>query len=93
MYSDVKIIFHFSYFDPDYPTFGLTVTGLMRVYCIKGKCYHSYMSILQAFLSKGTCHGVKEYVRSSLFYWAKWELYLVNPFLSSAGRLLTLFFL
>jgi hypothetical protein len=25
-------IFHFSYFDPDYQTSGLTVTGLGRVY-------------------------------------------------------------
>jgi hypothetical protein len=25
---------HFSYFDPDYPTSGLTVTGLARVYCV-----------------------------------------------------------
>jgi hypothetical protein len=24
---------HFSYFDPDYPISGLTVTGLARVYC------------------------------------------------------------
>jgi hypothetical protein len=24
-------VFYFSYFDPDYPTFGLTVTGLLRV--------------------------------------------------------------
>jgi hypothetical protein len=30
----VNSIFHFSYFDPDYPTVGLTVTGLARVYCI-----------------------------------------------------------
>jgi hypothetical protein len=27
-------IFRFSYFDPDYPTSGLTVTELSRVYCI-----------------------------------------------------------
>jgi hypothetical protein len=32
MYSTVDNIFHFSYFDPDYPTSELTVTGLGRVY-------------------------------------------------------------
>jgi hypothetical protein len=26
---------NFSYFDTDFPTYGLTVTGLARVYCIK----------------------------------------------------------
>jgi hypothetical protein len=31
VYSTVKRIFHFSYFDPDCPTPGLTVTGLARV--------------------------------------------------------------
>jgi hypothetical protein len=34
MYSTVnRIFFHFSYFEPDYLTSGLTVTGLVRVYC------------------------------------------------------------
>jgi hypothetical protein len=33
MNSTVNRIFHFSYFDPDYPTSGLTVTGLASVYC------------------------------------------------------------
>jgi hypothetical protein len=33
MYSTVKSIFHLSYFDPYYPTSGLTVTGLARAYC------------------------------------------------------------
>jgi hypothetical protein len=32
MFSTVNRMFHFSYFDPDYPTFGLTVTGSARVY-------------------------------------------------------------
>jgi hypothetical protein len=31
MYSTVSGIFHFSYFDPDYPTSELTVTGLAEV--------------------------------------------------------------
>jgi hypothetical protein len=30
----VNRIFHFSYSYPDYPTAGLTVTRLVRVYCI-----------------------------------------------------------
>jgi hypothetical protein len=30
----VNSIFHIWYFDPDYPTSGLTVTGLASVYCI-----------------------------------------------------------
>jgi hypothetical protein len=34
MYSAVNGIFHFSYFDPDYATFVLTVVGLARVYSI-----------------------------------------------------------
>jgi hypothetical protein len=33
MYSTVNRIFHFSYFDLDYPKSGLTVTGFARVYC------------------------------------------------------------
>jgi hypothetical protein len=33
MYSTVNSIFHFSNFDPDYPTSGLTVTGLTKIYC------------------------------------------------------------
>jgi hypothetical protein len=33
MHSTVNSIFHVSYFDPDYPTDGLTVTGLERAYC------------------------------------------------------------
>jgi hypothetical protein len=32
MYSTVNSIFHVSYFDPDYPTCGLTVTGFVRAY-------------------------------------------------------------
>jgi hypothetical protein len=32
MYSTVNRIFHFSCFDPNYPTSRLTVTGLARVY-------------------------------------------------------------
>jgi hypothetical protein len=34
MYSTVNCIFYLSYFDPDYPTSALTVTGLDRVYSI-----------------------------------------------------------
>jgi hypothetical protein len=34
MYSTVNRIFHLLYFDLDFPTSGLTVTGLARVYCI-----------------------------------------------------------
>jgi hypothetical protein len=33
MYSTVNSIFYFSCFNPDYPTSGLTLTGLARVYC------------------------------------------------------------
>jgi hypothetical protein len=33
MSSTVNSIFHFSYFDPDYPTSGLTVTAVARIYC------------------------------------------------------------
>jgi hypothetical protein len=33
MYQIVNTIFNFSHFVPDYPTLGLTVTGLTRVYC------------------------------------------------------------
>jgi hypothetical protein len=33
MDSTVNRIFHFPYFDSDYPTSGLTVTGLARVHC------------------------------------------------------------
>jgi hypothetical protein len=33
MYSTVNRIFHVLYFDPDFPTFGLTITGLSRVCC------------------------------------------------------------
>jgi hypothetical protein len=36
MYSTVKSIFHFSHFYPDYPTSGLSATGLARVYGIEG---------------------------------------------------------
>jgi hypothetical protein len=35
MYSTVNRIFHFSYFDADYLTSRLTVTGLARVYCTR----------------------------------------------------------
>jgi hypothetical protein len=34
MYSTVNSIFQFSFFDLDYSTSGLTVTGLARVYCV-----------------------------------------------------------
>jgi hypothetical protein len=34
MHSTVKRIFHFSYFNPDYLTSGLTVTRLARAYYI-----------------------------------------------------------
>jgi hypothetical protein len=34
MYSIVNRLFHFSYFDLDYPTSGLTIPGLDRVYCV-----------------------------------------------------------
>jgi hypothetical protein len=33
MYSTVNKILHILYFDPDYPTSDLTVTGLTRVCC------------------------------------------------------------
>jgi hypothetical protein len=33
MYSTVNNIFNFSYFDPDYLTSRLPLTGLLRVYC------------------------------------------------------------
>jgi hypothetical protein len=33
VYSTVNRTFHFSYFGPDYPTSGSTVTGLARAYC------------------------------------------------------------
>jgi hypothetical protein len=32
--SQQDYFFHFSYYDPDYPTSGLTVTGLASVCCI-----------------------------------------------------------
>jgi hypothetical protein len=34
MYSAVNSIFHFPYVDPDYPTSGLTVIGLLRIDCL-----------------------------------------------------------
>jgi hypothetical protein len=37
MYSNVNRIFHFLYFNPDYPTSGSTVTGLVMVYCNQNK--------------------------------------------------------
>jgi hypothetical protein len=37
MYTTVE---HFSYFDPDYPTAGLTVTGLARLHCITDIAYN-----------------------------------------------------
>jgi hypothetical protein len=42
MYSAVNSIFRFSYSYPDYPTSGLTGTGLTRVYpmCISGSVFH-----------------------------------------------------
>jgi hypothetical protein len=39
MYSNVNKISHFSYFDPDYPTYELTVIGSTRVYVIHQPFY------------------------------------------------------
>jgi hypothetical protein len=47
MYSTVNRIFHFSYFDPDYPT-----TGLARVYCIyKSPVSPGFVKLNHAYLT------------------------------------------
>jgi hypothetical protein len=46
MYSTVNKIFHFSYFDPDYPTSGVNVIGLARVYFTAELAEHTEVSLL-----------------------------------------------
>jgi hypothetical protein len=50
MYSTTNSIFHFSYFDPDYPTSGLTVTEFMH------QCAPAYFSRAVRDVLSNTCH-------------------------------------
>jgi hypothetical protein len=47
-----KVFLIFSYFEPDYPKSGLTVTGLARVYytCFSGVTYQEFTDILKLIL-------------------------------------------
>jgi hypothetical protein len=45
MYSTVNSILNISYFDPDYPISGLTLTGLARVYCVYVYLFLVYIAL------------------------------------------------
>jgi hypothetical protein len=82
MYSTVDIIFNFSYSDPDYPTSGLTVTRLARVYCRPNS------PRLPSHATLGRRHGTQARLMTTMVHHVGKTVQLVKHGLHVAGQLL-----